>query len=278
MRKFVLSIALGAMIASGGVLAADNGLKVKTLDKKPANMLIVGDSLMYYNCGMNAWLGGFVKAKENPKFASRIATIGGMGSHYQPVEEYLNNLVNRAHREKAPDAVLEAEKKALKKKYDTVVIQVQRFGEKFAARDEFYVSQHVKAIREYGATPVILLPFISKAVNTHGQLPCSLEEVTRTTIKTANLVNTYVIPVGIAYANAEKAVPSLNFYMPDKRHPVGAGSYLMAATIFASLFKKHPSEALAFSGTCEKTIPEDLRKTLCDVAWKTCQEFYGWKN
>ena len=271
-------MALGATLTLAFGAGAAETLQVKEFKGTPSYVLHVGDSLTYYNCGMNAWLNGFVKEKQDKKFASRIATIGGLGTHYAPVEEYLDNTLNRAHREKAPEAVLKAEKEFIaKKRYDTVILQVQRFGQKFAERDEFYIAQHAKAIRQYGATPVILLPFISKATNAHGQLPCSLEEVTATTIHTANKVNAYVIPAGIAFANAEKAVPTLNFYMPDKRHPVGAGSYVVAATIYAALFKKHPSEAIGFEGACEKTIPQDLRKTLCEVAWKTCKEFYGWK-
>ena len=49
-----------------------------------------------------------------------------------------------------------------------------------------------------------------------------------------------VIPVGLAFARSIAIKPEIELYAPDKRHPSVAGTYLSAATTYATLFNQSP--------------------------------------
>lgn len=86
-----------------------------------------------------------------------------------------------------------------------------------------------------------------------------------------------VIPVGPAFNRLEKEHPEMTLIMPDATHPTAVGSYLMAATMYASIYKRDPTEGVAFEGGCEKPLPEAVRRVLTATAWQTAQEWFGWK-
>ena len=62
--------------------------------------------------------------------------------------------------------------------------------------------------------------------------------------------------------------PGLELYMPDKRHPSLAGTYLAACTVYASLFGKSP-----VGNTYAAGLPADVAAHLQQVAWETAQEY-----
>ena len=79
-----------------------------------------------------------------------------------------------------------------------------------------------------------------------------------------------VVPAGLAFAKAIAKRPALELYVPDKRHPSVAGSYLAAGTSFAALTGKSPVGSSYLGG-----LDADTAKFLQEVAWETVQEFYG---
>src|SRR5258708_34697396 len=68
-----------------------------------------------------------------------------------------------------------------------------------------------------------------------------------------NANDALVIPAGLAFAKAIARNPQVNLYDPDKRHPSLAGSYLGAATIYASLYGKSPAGLSYYGGLDGKT-------------------------
>jgi len=277
--KNIKTLALCAALCVSVAAHASEKPKVTELGFIPTNVLIVGDSLMYYNGGINAWLQPMMRADGNKKAKARIMTVGGGFCTTWPVKEFLNPYTNNAHTDnaKAPDAVKAAEDKVMQK-YDVVTLQGERFGEASYGLDEHYMPIHAKDIREFGATPVIMMGFNSMAVNTWGNLPAGIDEVVKTTVRTGNKLNAFVIPAGLAFANAQKSIKGLNLYQDDKRHPTAAGTYVMAATMYAAMYHKHPRNVLSFKGSGEVLIEDGLRAQLCDIAWETCKSFYGWKK
>ena len=71
-----------------------------------------------------------------------------------------------------------------------------------------------------------------------------------------------------AFAASIAKRPDLNLYAPDKRHPSLAGTYLSAAVVMASLFKKSP-----VGNTYTAGLPADVAQHLQTVAWETVQSF-----
>lgn len=87
MLKKLAVAAVAAMVGVGVASAADYTVKpqVTSLKTTPKTVLLVGNSFMYYNCGVNGTLSGIVKAKGG-KLASTMATIGGAGLDWHDVK------------------------------------------------------------------------------------------------------------------------------------------------------------------------------------------------
>jgi hypothetical protein len=80
----------------------------------------------------------------------------------------------------------------------------------------------------------------------------------------------FVIPAGLAFARSVAQRPDLNLYVRDKRHPSLLGTYLAAATIYASLYRKTPVGNEYTAG-----IDADTARFLQAVAWETVQDYFG---
>ena len=78
-----------------------------------------------------------------------------------------------------------------------------------------------------------------------------------------------VAPVGVAMEKALAERPDLEMISSDALHPSPAGTYLAAATIYATLFDRSP-EGLDF--TASAVEPEDAA-FLQRIAWETVQEW-----
>jgi hypothetical protein len=62
--------------------------------------------------------------------------------------------------------------------------------------------------------------------------------------------------------------PELELYVPDKRHPSLAGTYLAACTVYAALLGKSPVGNAYTAG-----LPADVARHLQQVAWDTVKEY-----
>ncbi|MCI6530390.1 MAG: SGNH/GDSL hydrolase family protein [Mesosutterella sp.] len=261
---------LGFAAASGAGVQPE----VKDLGMTPKSILIVGNSYMYYNCGLNGYLGGLIREKANPKIETRIAAIGRGNLSQYPIAEYLDNNLLASHDKTFGQLGAGLMKKELKKResYDLVIMQASNRGVEDQKRDAFYVPNHVKAIRAAGGTPVMLMTWVQRKKGAPAQ---SL--VADSVTKIANDNHMMVIPVGLAFEAAQKAYPDVKFIMPDNTHPTAVGSYLMASTIYAALYHRDPVEATGFAGGCEKPLEPAMRQNMARVAWDTVKAWYGWK-
>ena len=89
-------------------------------------------------------------------------------------------------------------------------------------------------------------------------------------VKAGNDNSMLVIPAGLAFARSIKARPELNLYAADKRYPSLAGTYLGAAVVYASLFRKSP-----VGNTYTAGLDPAVAKHLQTTAWDTVREFYS---
>ena len=71
-------------------------------------------------------------------------------------------------------------------------------------------------------------------------------------------------PVGLAFQRSQKENPDIELFTPDKRHPSKAGTYLMAAVIYASLYKVSP-----IGNTYDYGLGKIIQSKLQTTAWET---------
>ena len=79
----------------------------------------------------------------------------------------------------------------------------------------------------------------------------------------------HVIPAGLAFARSIAAKPELNLYVPDKRHPSMAGSYLAACVVLGSVFGVSPV-GNSYTAGLDVATANHLQR----VAWETVQSYH----
>lgn len=262
---------LSAIIVFSSSCNAEVKPEVKELSFQPERILVVGNSYMYYNCGINGYLSGLIRVAVNSKIKTRIATIGRSNMSQQPIEEYLDNSKLESHDDRFGSLSEDLLNSEIKKResYDLVLMQGSNRGEKDQARDAHYLKIHAEAIRSNGGTPALIMTWVQEKKDAP-----ELSTVANALTKIANDNSMMVIPVGKAFELAKTRYPDWKLIMPDKTHPTALGSYLMASTIYAAIYKRDPLEATQFEGGCEKPIPVDLRKKAAKVALETVKDWY----
>lgn len=208
---------------------------------------------------------GQLIAEGLPGFRHRASsvTISGSGFDWHEVESYFrpNAIGGYSFR---PNNVVSFNK--LEKLFDVAIMmdcsqcplhpQLKTVFKDFAKK-------HSDTVRKHGARPVF---FMSWAYQDAPEMTAQLAEAYTVA---ANENNVFVIPAGLAFARSISLKPDLNLYVPDKRHPSLAGTYLAAAVTYAALFKKSPVGLRYNAG-----LSAELALHLQQVAWDTIQDYY----
>lgn len=126
-----------------------------------------------------------------------------------------------------------------------------------------YAEKDSAIVRRHGAVPVF---FMSWAYADRPEMTQALEAAYT---QAGNDNNALVIPAGLAFARSIALRPDINLYDPDKRHPSLAGTYLAAATVYATLFKQTPV-GLSYNAGLDDAVAQHLQ----EVAWQTVQEYF----
>ena len=235
----------------------------------PRSILYVGNSFMYYNNSLHGHVGHLARGvpqAERTRAAHRATsvTISGSGMDWHDVGSYFR-----------PDGV---------GRYSFVGDNEIRFnppGRQFDAvmlmdcsqcpvhptlRPIFFdfARRHSETIRANGAEPMFLMTWAyqDKPDMTRG-LADAYTEAGR-----AN--RAHVIPAGLAFARSIERRPDLNLYVPDKRHPSLAGTYLVACTVLASVYGVSP-----VGNTYTAGLDASVARHLQETAWQTVSAYHG---
>ncbi len=230
----------------------------------PSSSIFIGNSFFYFNNGINFQVSRLLAAAEPAyKYRSTMVTISGSGLDWHDIDSYFRP---RAIGNYSFDAQNNVIFNDLKKLFDVAIIMDcsqcpihPKLGSVF---DE-YSRKNTASIRKHGAEPVL---FMSWAYADAPEMTAQLAE--RYT-RAGNELNALVIPAGLAFARSISQRPSLNLYIEDKRHPTLAGTYLAAATVYASLFGKSP-EGLSWRGGLDGESAAFLQR----IAWETVRDYY----
>ncbi len=229
----------------------------------PGSMLWVGNSYFYFNNSMHGHLGGMLTAAGVRGTRQTSVTVSGSGldwhdmaSHFKPgtgMARYSFNAANEVvfnKFERAYDLVLMMDCSQC-----PIHPKLQQAFHDTAAK-------HAVAVRNAGAEPAL---FLSWAYQDQPQMT---DQLAAEYVKAGRANNMRVVPVGPAFAASIAKRPDVILHAPDKRHPSLAGTYLGAAVVMASVFKKSP-----VGNTYTAGLPADVAQHLQAVAWETVQSF-----
>jgi hypothetical protein len=232
----------------------------------PKSEIFIGNSFFYYNNGIGSHLTLLEKAADpehQQGYRATMVTIGGSGLDWHDVESYFRPNAIAAYSFDGNNNVVFDKPDKL---FDIAVMmdcsqcpihpQLKAAFTDFAKKDSAIVRAH-------GARPVF---FMSWAYADRPEMTAQLAEA-YTVAGNAN--DALVIPAGLAFARVRAKQPELSLYVPDKRHPTLAGTYLAACTVFAALTGRSPVGNSYLAG-----IDEPTARLLQTAAWETVQDYY----
>ncbi|MDR1827414.1 MAG: hypothetical protein LBR29_03695 [Methylobacteriaceae bacterium] len=265
------SVVVAGLFMTASAWALDYSVepKVKDLGITPKSVLYVGNSFLYYNCGVNGYVSGLTGAAKIPLRGSMV-TISGSGLDWHLVKTYLrpDGLASYGFN---PDNTISFRDQT-ENLFDVAILEDNSQGPIHPELSKFFQKSaaiHAKDAREANTIPVFMITWA------YGDKPEMTKQLADATITVANENDAMVLPVGLAFAKAKEGKPDIRLLVADNRHPSAEGSYLMASVIFSTLFKKSP-ENLDFLGGCDKPLPKEEAAYLQKVAWETVKEFFGW--
>lgn len=211
----------------------------------PKAILFIGNSFTYYNNGLQNHLSGLMKSAGREVERLRILTFSG-GS----LDEHLAGV---------PAAV------ALRD-WDVVVLQGHSREALDAERiDAFRAAarQHDEAIRQSTARTAL---FMTWAYEGEPQQTAIIGE---NYTAAGNELGALVVPVGLAFAEANERFPDIPLRMADARHPTLEGTYLAACTFYAAFFGASPQGLDYRAGLASGTATK-----LQSAAWRAVRAYY----
>ncbi len=264
-----LSVALLSLLLlfslSSDLLAQTKPKRTDLGAEPPKSILWVGNSFFYYNNSMHNYLGRLVRAAD-PKMGHRSSsvTISGSGFDWHDMESYFrpNGIGKYSF---VGDNEVRFNK--LDKLFDAVIMsdcsQCPVHPQLKSVFHE-YAKKQSDIVRKHGAIPMFMMTWAYK------DKPEMTAQLAEAYSVAGNDNDALVIPAGLAFAKAIAKRTDLEFYQPDKRHPTVIGTYLAAATAYASIYRKSP---VGNSYTAD--IDAATANFLQTVAWETVSEYYG---
>ena len=265
-RLSVFLVSLFLLISLSGNLLAQTKPKRTQLDgEPPKSILWVGNSFFYYNNSMHNYLGRMARASE-PKMSLRSSsvTISGSGFDWHDMESYFRPNAIGKYSFVAGNQV---KFNKLDKLFDAVIMSdCSQCPVHPQLKSVFHEYAKIQSdiVRKHGAAPMFMMTWAYK------DKPEMTAQLAEAYTIAGNDNDALVIPAGLAFAKAIGKKPDLEFYQPDKRHPTPIGTYLAAATAYASIYRKSP---VGISYTAD--IDAETAKFLQTVAWETVSEYYA---
>ncbi|MDR1777045.1 MAG: hypothetical protein LBR31_04360 [Desulfovibrio sp.] len=257
------------LLPPGQAFPATKPVKTGTDAGPPSSVLFIGNSFFYYNGSMHNCFNNIVKAADKSrKIRSTSATISGSGLSWHNVEAYFDPRGVGSYSFVGDNEVVFNDPG--RKPFDlALMLDCSQCPVHPTLRPVFfeYAKKHCDAIRKNGAEPVLYMTWA------YADKPEMTDGLAEAYTKAGNDNGMLVIPAGLAFAASVKERPDINLYVPDKRHPSKAGTYLGACAAYAALFKKSP-EGISYTFGLDGETAAFLQKT----AWDTVKNYYGWQQ
>ena len=233
----------------------------------PKSVLFIGNSFFYYNNGVHKPVLGMVKANESLGKGHRFRniTINSSSLEWHDVESYVTN-------EKIGSFSITSSNKYKRyepEKYELAVMMDCSQCPIHEDRKDlfnFYVDKHSKTLRANGVEPSLLMTWAYKDV------PEMIDELSSAYISAGNRNKVMVFPAGLAFELAQDEIPEIDLYTPDKRHPSKAGTYLMAAVIYSSIYNVSP-----IGNSYDYGLGQETQSRLQEIAWAALNRYLDTK-
>lgn len=192
---------------------------------EPTRVLLIGNSYLSYSGGVANHLARMAAAdpaqNSEPRFIAR--TIGNSRIDEHEIDGYL-----------AEAAVVG---------FDIAILQEHSTSSQTAetrARFLHAIRQASALIRKAGASVALYMTPAYRPPHARAD-PAQTSQLHAVYAMAGDIVSAPVIPVGLAFATAYKRRPDIGLHdRLDGSHPTLAGSYLAAATVYASLYGRAP--------------------------------------
>lgn len=246
---------------------------VTELKNPVKNILLVGNSFMYFNCGVNPMLVG-IAASKGIKLVLTLVGISGSSLYWHDVKSYLrpNGLRSYAFSSDGKNT-LQFINYPNGKIFDAVVLEDSSQGPIHPELNKLFaqsVARHGADVRATGAEPMLMMTWAYKG------RPEMTRQLADAITKEANKNRMPVAPCGLAFARALREMPQLELIRTDNRHPTVAGTYLEACVFFASLLKQTPEGSGFFGKYDDMSVDPETGAGLQRTAWETVCDFNGW--
>jgi hypothetical protein len=252
MRTLRLALAGTVMLAllgapAGSVLAqsADDATAAPT--SEPGSILFVGNSYTYWLDGVDAELARLVASEEPPRTIDvERFTLGGA-------------TLKQLYQDSIPEARFGAVDLVSSGKFDTVVLQ----GDlpEYSRREDAAFIEYARLFDEQAGDVDARTVFYM----TWPDGWASLDDIVAAHRQVEEELGAVVAPAAVAIESAKAERPDLRLLAG---HQTPAGMYLIAATIYATVFDRSPEGLTYHDGLLEEDAAFLQR-----VAWETVQEW-----
>jgi len=211
----------------------------------PTRILFVGNSLTFYNGGLNTYLAGILSASDS---LSMITAESSAFAGYTLQNHWNSNATMSS---------------ILNGNWDAVVLQ-EHSTRCLTHTENMYVHARLlnEEIRESGARTVFFMTWAPESD------PDAIEDIDTVYRTIAGEMWSTLVPVGRAWQRSREEEPDLSLHDPDGLHPNYHGTYLAACVFYAALWRRSP-EGNTYRG--HSSINEEERAFLQRIAWETVQ-------
>jgi hypothetical protein len=261
--KFI-SIVFCLMLAQGIAYAQQKPTVQSYPKEAPKSVAFIGNSFFYFNNGIISNLGPMIaEGRKGAPWRQSMITISGSGFDWHDVDSYFRpNAIGKYSFNAQNDVVINPPQKPL---FDAAILmdcsQCPIHPQMKSVFTE-YAKKHSDTVKRNGSVPVF---FMSWAYKDKPDMTIPLADAYTAA---GNENGVLVIPVGLAFAKSIASKPDLELYAPDKRHPSAAGTYLSAATTYATLFNQSPVGLKYSAG-----LSPEVALYLQQVAYDTVKEY-----
>ena len=257
------ALAAFAICLAAGVSAAQTPAPaVKNLNNpNPTHVLFVGNSYLYYGDSVHNHVRRMVAAaglgdESDLKYKSVTISGGALSDHV--IDSYILN-----------------DRLRVRKPFDVVILQggsALGWSKKRPAEFKATVTEFAAKIKAAGGETALYMTHAYVPPHKRAD-PGMTAVLAKEYTEAGNAVGALVIPVGLAFEEAYKQRPDLMLHKSfDGSHPDLIGTYLAAATVFASIYGKSPvGNSYDYYGKIDK----DMARFLQEVAQKTVTAYYG---
>ena len=162
--------------------------------------------------------------------------------------------------------------------WDTVVLQghsTEPYAKTKRGAFESSMKKAVAQVRGAGAEPVFFMTWAYK------DQPDMTDPLASAYLDLGKQLGVKVVPVGLAFAEAQKVMPQVEFfvadilgreetadgprltYRRDWKHPSEAGSYLAACIFYASFYQQSPENSIYYAG-----LAPEVARTIQAFSWR----------